>query len=80
MLEYNTPTTMNCRELYAVVDTESGRLHFSAKGAAYKTIKTVTNKMNELKERYGDHFKIVTYYLGKDFEITPNDLMEFLEV
>ena len=77
-MEYETPTVQNCRELYAVVDLDTGRIHFGSNGSAYKNIRTATNKLNSLRE-HGDHFEIITYYLGGNFSISKDDLMDFLE-
>lgn len=78
-MEYDTPTIENCRELYAVVDTNTGRLYFGTNGKAYKNLKTVTNKLNNLKSTGGDHFEIVTYYLSGSVNVSKEELLDFLE-
>ena len=78
-MEYDTPTIENCRELYAVVDTNTGTLHFGSNGNAYKNVEAVNRKYNTLKIAEGDHFEIVTYYLSSNIKVSKEELLDFLE-
>jgi len=70
----------NCKELYAILNEDTGNIIFSAKNGAYKSIDKARERMVILKNSHPTNsYRIITYALIDDVQIDESVLLDFLE-